>query len=294
MAQLYVNPTLLGLGPSQTSFVAAVQDANNHVAVGMTKFVQSPGGLLLPELTDDAGYVLSKQVGRNTAVQAGALAFAASAASGSTQTASISLPSILQKDALYLVSIMNPTGTPQGLAATVGTSGSVGSNLAASTTYYYAVSAVGPWGETLIGSTVSATEGTTAYPIALSWTSQGGATSYNVYKGTTTSVDLLVSDVASTSYTDSGNTATSATAPPATSTQGPGTSVTVTFQNAQTFGTSATYYSDITSIDVADGVTQSYLVQGWLMGDGASQIQVSLDNGASDQAGTVWFEVTQV
>lgn len=237
---------------------------------------------------------LVPQTGWNKTLGTYSVTFAASAAANTVETVSVPIPSPVQKDALYLVSLMNPTGTPQGLTATVGTSGSVGSNLAASTTYYYAVSAVGPWGETLISATVSAVEGATAYPIALSWTAQGGATSYNVYKGTTTSVNLLASAGNSTSYTDSGNTATSSTAPPTTSTQGPGTSVTVTFQDAQTFGTSTTYYAEVTSIDVADGVTQAYLVQGWLMGDNASQIQVSLDNAASDQAGDVWFAVTQV
>lgn len=294
MAQLFVGPSLLQAGPGSSINLAAVLDSNNHLAIAQTEFTQTPGGLLVPKPADANGYVLGKQVGRNTAVTSGSVSFAASASSGTQQTASVSLPSVLQKDALYLVSLMNPTGTPQGLTATVGTSGSVGSNLAASTTYYYAVSAVGPWGETLISATVSATEGATAYPIALSWTAQGGATSYNVYKGTTTSVGLLASAGNSTSYTDSGNTATSSTAPPTTSTQGPGTSVTVTFQDAQTFGTGTTYYAEVTSIDVADGVAQAYLVQGWLLGDAASQVQVSLDNGASDQAGLVWYEVTQV
>ncbi len=294
MAQLYVNPTLLGAGPSNTSFIAAVQDANNHVAVGMTKFVQTPSGILVPELTDAAGYVLGKQVGRNATVASGFVSFAASAAGGTAETASVSLPATLQKDALYLVSIMNPAGTPQGLTATVQSSGSVGSNLVASTEYWYAVSAVGPWGETLISATVTATEGATAYPIALAWTEQGGAASYNVYKGTSTSVDLLASNVTSANYTDDGNTATSSTAPPSTSTQGPGTSVTVMFQNAQTFGTASTYYAEVSSTDVADGVVQAYLVQGWLLGDGAGRLQVSLDAVASGQAGNVWYEVAQV
>lgn len=293
MAQLFVGPSLLQAGPGSSINLAAVLDSNNHLAIAQTKFTQTPVGLLLPEPADASGYVLGKQVGRNAVVASGSVSFAASAASGNAQTASVSLPSVLQKDALYLVSLMNPTGTPQGLSATVASSGSVGSHLATSTTYYYAVSTVGPWGETLICSPVSAAEGSTAYPIGLAWSSQGGATEYKVYKGTSSTVDYLAS-TSSTSYTDSGNTATSSTAPPTTSTQGPGTSVTVAFQDAQTFGTSTTYYAEVTSIDVADGVTQAYLVQGWLLGDAPSQIQVSLDNGASDQAGDVWYEVTQV
>lgn len=293
MAQLFVSPKLLGLGPSNTSYLAAVEDANNHVAVGMTPFYQTTDGILIPAQADSSGYPYTKSVGRNALLHTAALAFGASASSGAQTSTTVSLPSVLQNDALYLVSVMNPTGTPQGLTATVASSGSVGSSLAASTTYYYAVSAVSAWGETLICNTVSAAEGSTAYPVDLAWSSQGGATAYKVYKGTSSTVDYLAS-TSSTSYTDSGNTATSSTAPPTSSTQGPGTSVTVVLQNAQTFGTSSTYYADVTSVDVADGVAHSYLVQGWLLGDGASQIQVSLDNAASDQAGDVWCEVTQV
>ncbi len=269
-------------------------DSTGTSVVPTTEYTNA-NGVWIPRPTDKTGYPLNKGAGRNTLLTSGTMTFSAGASSGTQQSVLVSLPAVSQPDALYLVSLMNPTGTPQGLTVTVGTSGSVGSNLAASTTYYYAVSAVGPWGETLIGSTASGTEGSTAYPISLSWNAQGGATSYNIYKGTSASgVDLLATGTTGTSYTDSGNTATSSTAPPTSSMQGPGTSVTAAFSVAQVFGTTTTYYAEITSVDVADGVTQSYLVQGWLLGDGASQLQVSLDNGASNPAGSVWYEVTMV
>lgn len=183
MAQLYVTPALLGVGPGNTSFLAAVEDTNNHVAVGMTKFVQTPTGILMPEITDAAGYVQGKTVGSNALVGTYNVTFAASAAANTAETASVPLPSTLQKDALYLVSVNNPTGL--------------------------------------------------------------------------------------------------------------GTSVTVTFQNAIGFGGS-NVFSTVTSVDVASGAVQSYLVQGWLLGDGAAQISVSNDAAASASGGTVDFEVTRV
>ena len=183
MSQLYVTPALLGVGPGNTSFLAAVQDANNHVAVGMTKFVQTPSGILLPEITDSGGYVQSKTVGSNVLVGTYNVTFAASAAANTTETASVALPTTLQKDALYLVSVNNPTGL--------------------------------------------------------------------------------------------------------------GTSVTVTFRNAIGFGGSNVFIT-VDSVDIASGALQGYLVQGWLLGDGAAQISVTNDVAASASGGTVQFEVTRI
>lgn len=183
MAQLFATPNLLQAGPAGNIYIMAVQDANNHVAGAQTKFVQLPDGTLTPEIADEAGYVLSKQIGSNALVGTYSVTFAASAAAGTVETASVPLPSPLQKDALYLVSVNNPTGV--------------------------------------------------------------------------------------------------------------GTSVTVTFQNVIGFGGSPVF-SAVTSVDVASGVVQSYLVQGWLLGDGAAQISVTNDVAASASGGTVQFEVTRI
>ena len=59
MTQLYVNGALTALGPSDTYYLAAVEDANGHVAVGYTEFVQLPSGLLLVKRTDTGGIPLS-------------------------------------------------------------------------------------------------------------------------------------------------------------------------------------------------------------------------------------------
>ncbi|MCL4392582.1 hypothetical protein M1145_00345, partial [Patescibacteria group bacterium] len=113
----------------------------------------------------------------------------------------------------YISETVNtPVPVPTGVSATVGTTGSVGSNLAASTTYYYEVTATTPNGETTASAEVSAAEGTTAYPITISWTAVNGATGYTVYKGTTSGGEQFLAPVSggsTTLYTDSGNTNTS-------------------------------------------------------------------------------------
>ena len=72
-----------------------------------------------------------------------------------------------------------------------------------------------------------------------------------------------------------------------------GTSVTLNFQNAINFG-SGNQWSTVTSLDVASGATQSYLIQGWLLGDAAAQISATNDSAASASGGTVSVQVRKV
>ena len=111
-----------------------------------------------------------------------------------------------------------PVSSPSGLTATVGTSGSVGSDLVASTTYYYEVTATTSNGETTPSAQVSAVEGTTAYPITLAWSAVTGATGYKIYKGTVSGSDYFLASVTSASYTDSGSVATTSATPPSSNT----------------------------------------------------------------------------
>ncbi|MCL8207184.1 MAG: hypothetical protein K6V97_03800 [Actinomycetia bacterium] len=84
MAQLYATPALLAAGPTNTSFLAAVQDANNHIAVAMTKFTQTPSGILVPEQTDANGYVIERSTRLATTVYSQAnLTLTANGTSGS-------------------------------------------------------------------------------------------------------------------------------------------------------------------------------------------------------------------
>lgn len=98
-----------------------------------------------------------------------------------------------------------------------GSGSAAGSDLAASTTYYYAVTALAFDGtETPPSGIVSWTEGSTAYPITLNLETVAGAQSLNLYKGTTDNVaDLnFLANTTSLSYTDSGDTATTSQIPP--------------------------------------------------------------------------------
>jgi hypothetical protein len=126
--------------------------------------------------------------------------------------------------AISSTSNLNP---PEGLTATLNEVNIiVGSNLAASTTYYYEVTGVTPTGETTVSNEASVTEGTQPYLINLSWTSDN-ASSYNIYKGTTSGGEKYLTTVSAASYcssdgtcgyTDNGNTATTHTTPPSTNT----------------------------------------------------------------------------
>ncbi|MHB8362920.1 MAG: Kelch repeat-containing protein, partial [Patescibacteria group bacterium] len=109
------------------------------------------------------------------------------------------------------VTVNTTISPPTGVTASVGTSGTVGSNLAVSTTYYYEVTATTPNGETTKSLEVSAAEGATAYPITISWSTDSGATGYNIYKGTASGGEQFLASVSggsTTSYVDSGNQAT--------------------------------------------------------------------------------------
>jgi hypothetical protein len=95
-------------------------------------------------------------------------------------------------------------GTP-----TLADSSTAGS-LATSTTYYYKVTALTSNGETLPSAEASISTGSDT-SITISWTAVTGATSYNVYRGTTSGGENTYFNTTSTSYTDTGAAGTSAT-----------------------------------------------------------------------------------
>ena len=68
-----------------------------------------------------------------------------------------------------------------------------------------------------------------------------------------------------------------------------GTALTVTFQNGISVNGTLTQ-ATVTTLTIASGVTQSYLVQGILLGDGAGQVSVS-NSVATAAAGTAYVQV---
>lgn len=123
---------------------------------------------------------------------------------------------------------------PSGLSASIASSGSVGSHLAANTTYHYSLTAT-DWEnvETSAGSSVSVSEGSTAYPVDLTWSAVSDAQFINVYKNGNF---LLQVAGDATSATDDGNTATTAQAPPASNLTGA-----AQFNGPATFNEPATF-----------------------------------------------------
>lgn len=99
---------------------------------------------------------------------------------------------------------------PTGLGATPGGSGSL-----AAGTYYYAVSAADLYGETQIGSIVSATVGASGR-ISLNWNDVAGASYYHVYRGASAGTLRRLdtgSPLTTSDYIDTG-AATPTTQPP--------------------------------------------------------------------------------
>jgi len=86
-------------------------------------------------------------------------------------------------------------------------------------TYYWVITATNAAGETIASNEVVKTV-TTNQQQALSWTAVGGATNYNVYRGTATGAEnKLIVTQSGLSYTDTG-TAGTTQSPPANSTFG--------------------------------------------------------------------------
>ena len=97
-----------------------------------------------------------------------------------------------------------------------------GGTLTVGTTYYYVVTAVGPGGESGRSDQVSATPTSGDNSVRLSWSAVSGATSYNIYRSTTSNeflanlptTGLVTSVTAGTTFADEGNTLTAASPPP--------------------------------------------------------------------------------
>jgi hypothetical protein len=122
--------------------------------------------------------------------------------------------------------ISRDEGAGTAMAAAAASGPSSGGSLAANTTYYYTVTAVNAYGESAGTQTagVTTTSGASAKEtIALTWTAITGATGYNIYRTTTSgnytgAGNGYLTQVAGTSYTDSGATSPTATnGPPSSS-----------------------------------------------------------------------------
>ncbi len=220
----------------------------------------------------------------------------------------------------WAAGIANPTTAPT--LATASTGGSL-----AGATYYVKYTYLNANGQTEGSDEANIVIPTTTTTNTLTVTIPAfptGATSADVYIATTSGSETLQGNTTTTTYTQSAALASGAALPSSNTTGQPantdqtvsvplpgvlqsnalylvsvnnpaglGTSVTATFQNAVNFG-GGDVWSTVTSEDVASGAVKSYLVQGWLLGDAASQISATNDDVASSSGGTVQVQVRKV
>jgi hypothetical protein len=109
-------------------------------------------------------------------------------------------------------------GAPAGVAAVLASGGT----LSAGTPLFYKITALGYNGlvlsqETQGSAEVTATPTGGTLSIKLTWTALPGAVSYNVYRGTVTNTEnLLITNVTTNTFTDTGALAGSSASPPST------------------------------------------------------------------------------
>ncbi len=242
-------------------------------------------------------------VGRAAILGVGTLTFGASAASGTLASAVLPFPARPDPAGTYVVSVANPGAALAAPTVTVGTSGAVGANLVASTTYYYAVTAVTPFGETgvLAAGIASGVEGATPYPVTVAWSPYGwgglaSEVQYRLYRSTADTVAslvLLADALTGLSFVDDGSYAPGTQGAPTTGVQGPGVTVTVTVLNGHTFGDATVAHAQLDQWTVAAGALVDHVVQGAFLGAGSTVLSVALGAAAAGLPSKVLYEVAQ-
>lgn len=125
-------------------------------------------------------------------------------------------------DQLVQQALLRP---PRTLLATLG-SGAAGANLLGGATYFYKVTAVNAVGETTEGQIpavveAQVTQPATPLPVILQWETVAGATGYKIYKSAASGQEQFLAQAAgqaTSTYTDTGNTAATATTVPVSNT----------------------------------------------------------------------------
>jgi hypothetical protein len=131
---------------------------------------------------------------------------------GNTDAALYTVPALTSAK-IAQGSLCNVSGLIPAPTLTLGAPSSTGGTLAANT-WYWKVTAKSAGGETLGSNEVTVTTTGTTSSQPLSWTAPSGAASYNIYRGTVAGAEnVLVANVTTTSYTDSGSAGTAAVLP---------------------------------------------------------------------------------
>lgn len=131
-------------------------------------------------------------------------------------------------------SICNVSGLIPAPTLVLGTTSTTGGTFAAGT-YYWKITGKSASGETLPSNEVTATTTGTTSSQPLSWAAGPGAASYNIYRGTSAgNENVLVANVTTLTYTDTGTAGTASALPTAS---GYAIPVTVYLSLVQTGGT---------------------------------------------------------
>jgi len=110
----------------------------------------------------------------------------------------------------WILNAATVTGTGSAVVAPAAPSATIasGGTLIASTTYYYKISSINAFGESLPGTEVSAAASGGNLKVNLAWTAATGATGYKIYRGTAAGAEnvlvALVMGQSTAAYTDLG------------------------------------------------------------------------------------------
>lgn len=131
---------------------------------------------------------------------------------GTTDAAIYTVPALTSAK-IAQGSICNASGLIPAPTLTLGTTSSTGGTFAAGT-YYWKITGRSASGETLPSNEVTATLTGSTSSQPLSWPAGPGAASYNIYRGTSPgNENVLVANVTTLSYTDTGSAGTSSALP---------------------------------------------------------------------------------
>lgn len=125
--------------------------------------------------------------------------------------ADVNFPAVTEDMAAAPYAFVTDRAAGSTIAAPVVTLGAAAAGTLTGT-FYWVVTALNAKGETIASNEVSAT--LAAEEQTLNWAAVAGATSYNVYRGTVAGEEnILVANVAGTTYTDNGAAGTAVTPP---------------------------------------------------------------------------------
>lgn len=208
-----VTPTVNDAQLAQERYLTRAQIDNGYVNGALAVLLHTY------QQTDPAGSFLEAGLWDQPASSSGYISANANAGD-KTLTVGGATPAVAAGTQLYIPAA--PLPAPQ--APTFSGASTSGGFLTGGQTYYYKITALDSYGETIAGAEASyaVPAGTNTNQITLTWNAVPGATGYRVYRGTVSNGELLLATLnpqTTTTYIDSTNT-TPAGSPPTVDTSG--------------------------------------------------------------------------